>query len=55
MMLCKHYRIKYKMVSWATDSSYGHEQGFNTNVRCCADCGKVMPKNPKEKLNEISK
>ena len=40
-MLCKHVKTKEKLVSWAIDSRYGHEQGFTTK-ECCENCGKVV-------------
>jgi len=55
MIRCNHKNTKYKMVSWATDCRYGHEQGFTTDVLCCADCGKVMPKSAKEDDNDSIK
>ncbi len=45
-MQCKHPVRKYKLVSWATDDRYGHEQGFLVRV-CCALCGCIVYKNKK--------
>jgi len=41
LMLCEHRRTKMKLVAWAIDSRYGHEQGFMMR-KCCAKCGKVV-------------
>jgi hypothetical protein len=41
-MQCVHPTLKQKLISWGTDSRYGHEQGFRY-VDCCAECGIEMP------------
>ena len=40
-MLCSHTKTKLKLVSWATDCRYGHEQGF-TKKNCCLACGAIV-------------
>ena len=40
---CEHVETKPKLVAWATDSRYGHEQGFKMQD-CCKACGKLVIK-----------
>jgi hypothetical protein len=41
LMLCAHKRTKMKLIAWATNSRYGHEQGFRMG-RCCCLCGREV-------------
>lgn len=41
LMLCDHKRTKMKLISWATDSRIGHQQGFKMSM-CCARCGRIV-------------
>ena len=50
-MLCEHKKSKKKLVSWAIDSRYGHEQGFKI-AECCIKCGKVIDKKRKQHLED---
>lgn len=44
LMLCGHKKTKLKLIAWAIDSRYGHEQGFRIG-NCCCLCGKEIPNN----------
>ena len=46
-MKCDHLKTKIKLVAWATDDRFGHQQGFK-HVECCALCGCEIKKTVKK-------
>ena len=53
IVACDHKKTKPKLVSWATNCRYGHEQGFATK-NCCVACGAIVPSVDNNKGNQMN-